>query len=72
MATKKVKKSLVSSFLCLLTLDIVLQIIGYKTFENGYSFLGCFGQSGLTAATDELLCFKNVGTQMSMFFTSNE
>ena len=71
MATKKVKKSLVSSFLCLLTPDIVLQIIVHKTFKNGYSFLGCFGQSGLTAATDEL-CFKNAGTQMSMFFTSNE
>ena len=25
-----------------------------------------------TVATDELLCLKNAGTQISMFFTSNE
>ena len=26
----------------------------------------------VTVATDELLCLKNSGTQISMFFTSNE
>ena len=29
-------------------------------------------ESGDTVATDELLCLKNAGTQISMFFTSNE
>ena len=38
MATKKVKKSLVSSFLCLLTPDIVPQFIEVSNFKGKYVF----------------------------------
>ena len=41
MATKKVKKSLVSSFLCLLTPDIVPQIIESQKFRVVLGSEGC-------------------------------
>ena len=37
-----------------------------------WHFLTRYPLTHATVATDELLCLKNAGTQISMFFTSNE
>ena len=62
------------------SLNIFLENWLFWEFENYWNILNFFlltlenkdGKYLNTVATDELLCLKNAGTQISMFFISNE
>ena len=69
---KHICKKILKSLNYIVTLNKLSMTYLDWTQGLDFSFAIFVGKTETTVATDELLCLKNAGAQISMFFTSNE